>query len=140
MANYLLDTNHCSRVLENDPAVLQRLAALGNATVATCAIVRGELIFMAEFSQQRAVNLHRVEALLSSITVYPVDEEVADWYGSLKARLLDRFGPKAKTKRRKTTLIGSVRRRAVIASGCPPSPARHPRTMRASGWPTQPCC
>ena len=103
---YLLDTNHCSRVLENDAAVLQRLAALGDATIATCAIVRGELIFMAEFSQQRAVNLRRVATLLSRIIVYPIDEEVADWYGSLKARLLDRFGPKAKAKLRKMTLPG----------------------------------
>jgi len=103
---YLLDINHCSRVLENDAAVLQRLAALGDATIATCAIVRGELIFMAKFSQERAINLRRVETLLSRIIVYPIDEEVADWYGSLKARLLDRFGPKAKAKRRKTTLVG----------------------------------
>jgi len=56
------------------------------------------------FSNQRAINLRRVEALLSRITVYPIDGEVADWYGSLKAKLLDRFGPKAKAKRRKTTL------------------------------------
>lgn len=103
---YLLDTNHCSRVLENDATVLQRLAALGDATIATCAIVRGELIFMAEFSQQRIINLRRVETLLSRIIVYPIDEEVADWYGSLKASLLDRFGPTAKAKRRKTTLLG----------------------------------
>jgi tRNA(fMet)-specific endonuclease VapC len=103
---YLFDTNHCSRVLENDSVVLQRLAAAGDATIATCAIVRGELIFMAEFSQQRSINLRRVETLLSRITVYPIDEEVADWYGSLKARLLDRFGPKAKAKRRRATLVG----------------------------------
>jgi tRNA(fMet)-specific endonuclease VapC len=103
---YLLDTNHCSRVLENDAAVLQRLAALGDAMIATCAIVRGELIFMAEFSQQRTLNLRRVETLLSRITVYSIDGEVADWYGSLKARLLDRFGPKAKAKRRRATLVG----------------------------------
>jgi tRNA(fMet)-specific endonuclease VapC len=101
---YLLDTNHCSRVLENDPMVVERLATLGDATIATCTIVQGELIFMVEFSNQRAINLRRVEALLSRITVYPIDGEVADWYGSLKAKLLDRFGPKAKAKRRKTTL------------------------------------
>jgi tRNA(fMet)-specific endonuclease VapC len=83
-----------------------RRAAVKDATIATCAIVRGELIFMAEFSQQRAINLRRVETFLSRIIVYPIDEEVADWYGSLKARLLDRFGPKAKTKRRRTTLVG----------------------------------
>ena len=103
---YLFDTNHCSRVLENDSVVLQRLAAVGDATIATCAIVRGELIFMAEFSQQRTINLRRVETLLSRIIVYPIDGEVADWYGSLKARLLDRFGPKAKAKSRRATLVG----------------------------------
>ena len=101
---YLLDTNHCSRVLENDPTVVERLATLGDSTIATCTIVQGELIFMVEFSNQRAINLRRVEALLSRITVFPIDGEVADWYGSLKAKLLDRFGPKAKAKRRKVTL------------------------------------
>jgi tRNA(fMet)-specific endonuclease VapC len=83
-----------------------RRAGVKDATIATCAIVRGELIFMAEFSQQRAINLRHVETFLSRIIVYPIDEEVADWYGSLKARLLDQFGPQAKAKRRRTTLVG----------------------------------
>jgi predicted nucleic acid-binding protein len=32
---YLLDTDHCSRLIEGDPGVIGRLEALGNALVAT---------------------------------------------------------------------------------------------------------
>ncbi len=102
---YLLDTNHLSQVLNRDPQIIARLVSLGSVAVATCVIVRGELVFMAAKSEQRTVNMARVEALLSSLPVYPIDPAAADWYGTLKAALIDRFGPKERAKRRRATLI-----------------------------------
>ena len=97
---YLLDTNHCSRLLDGHPAILKKLADLGDAIVTTCAIVVGELMFMAYRSERKMENLRRVQAFLTGIDIHPVDEQAADIYGQLKASILDQRGPKEKAKRR----------------------------------------
>jgi tRNA(fMet)-specific endonuclease VapC len=90
--------------MEGDPSVLHRVEEVGDVMVATSFIVRGELLFMAHNSEQRAANLARVRAFLQSIGLYFVDEETADIYGDLKAALVRQFGPKEKTRRRRTTV------------------------------------
>lgn len=99
---YLLDTNHCSRLLQGHSAIISKLQELGDTPIATCVIVRDELIFMAQKSEQKAENLHHVHQFLHDIVVYPVDDHTADIYGKLKARILDHFGPREKAQRRKT--------------------------------------
>jgi tRNA(fMet)-specific endonuclease VapC len=101
---YLLDTNHCSRLLAGDAQVLGRITPIEPRQLTTCVIVQGELVFMAERSARRTQNLRQVEALCSRLLVYEIDSATADWYGNLKAALLDRFGPKDSTKRRKVTI------------------------------------
>ena len=93
---YLLDTNHCSRLIDRDPGVLQRLRELGDARVATCVVVRGELRFMVERSERRRENAAKVEA--------PLDDAAADLYGQMKARLLLAWGPREKRARRRARL------------------------------------
>ena len=100
---YLLDTNHCSNLILGSPVIAQRLTELGSTSIATCVIVRGELIFWAEKSEQRVSNLQAVNEFLADIEVLPVDDAAADFYGGLKAAILDRFGPREKVKRRKVT-------------------------------------
>ena len=102
---YLLDTNHCSRLLQGHPVIIQKLKELGDAPLATCVIVRGELIFMAYKSERKRENFHHVHQFLSDIRIYPIDNETADIYGKLKASILDHFGPKEKALRRKTDVI-----------------------------------
>ena len=101
---YLLDTNHCSRLIDGHPSILARLTSLGNAPVATCVIVRGELRLMVERSARRDENDRKVRAFLGDIVVHPVDGTAADLYGMLKADLLRHFGPKRRTARRKSTI------------------------------------
>lgn len=101
---YLLDTNHCSRILDRDPAVLAGLAAVGDTPIATCEIVRGELLFMAAFSDRHAANTGPVTALLRRFVVYPIDQDVAAWYSIIKADLLNHFGPRERSKRRRATI------------------------------------
>jgi len=98
---YLLDTDHCSRLIGNDPSIVKKLSELGDAFIATCAIVSGELIFMAHKSEYVDQNLQQVSALLRDIEVLPVDDEAARVYGRLKAAILDKFGPREKAKRRR---------------------------------------
>ena len=43
---FLLDTNHCSLILQGNPIVLDHLAAIGQTPVMTCVIVQGELILI----------------------------------------------------------------------------------------------
>ena len=100
---YLLDTNHCSRLIDRDPGVLQRLRELGDARVATCVIVRGELRFMVGRSERRRENAAKVEALLRDMEVFPLDDAAADLYGQMKARLLAAC-PREKRARRRVRL------------------------------------
>ena len=48
---FLLDTNHCSYALLGNTQILDRLANLGDESIATCTIVNGELIDMAARSR-----------------------------------------------------------------------------------------
>ena len=45
---FLLDTNHCSYAILGNTQVLEYLAVLGERPIATCTIVKGELIDMAK--------------------------------------------------------------------------------------------
>lgn len=104
MNGYLLDTNHCSRLIDGHPAVVGRLSELGDARVVTCAIVQGELIFMAHMSQHRRANLDRVRSFLNTIQVLPLQRGTAVCYGELKAATIERFAPKERVKRRKVAI------------------------------------
>jgi tRNA(fMet)-specific endonuclease VapC len=102
---HLLDTNHCSRILQGHPYIIRKLEELGNQPISTCAVVYGELVFMAEKSQKKAENLNLIREFLKDIRVYPINNETADIYGRLKASLLDHFGPKEKAKRRRADTV-----------------------------------
>jgi tRNA(fMet)-specific endonuclease VapC len=104
---YLLDTNHCSRIIQGNPTVLQAILSRRNAGVALSVIVQGELLFMAENSERRAENLDHVQTFLKMFDLYPVSDEISRTYAQLKANLLNTFGPKDKTQRR-TTRIQSL--------------------------------
>lgn len=101
---YLLDTNHCSYIIQGQSLVLNHIAQLGDAFISTCVIARGELIFMAQASERKAENLERVQAFLGGIVVYPLDDGTAYIYGDLKAAILQHFGPKERRERRRTRI------------------------------------
>ena len=101
---YLLDTNHCSYILQGRPGIIARLGQLDRALLSTSVIVRGELIFMAEKSDQHAGNLVRVNDFMQGFVVFPISGDTADIYGKLKTAVLKHFGPSERTKLRNTTI------------------------------------
>ncbi|MDZ7992723.1 MAG: type II toxin-antitoxin system VapC family toxin [Nostoc sp. EfeVER01] len=101
---YLLDTNHCSRIIFGETNVIRRLQEHIGLGVATSVIVQGELLYMVQKSSQQQANLRFVKTFLQTIDLYPISGEVADVYGSLKGEIVEHFGPKDKAKRRKFTV------------------------------------
>lgn len=103
---YLLDTNHCSRIIAGDPVLIQQLREHRSQNITTSVIVRGELYFMVYKSKRQAENLRAVNALLERMVIYPIDTGIADRYGQLKGEIINRLGPKERAKRRKVTIQG----------------------------------
>lgn len=103
---YLLDTNHCSRIIAGDLPLIQQLQAHLEDGIATSVIVRGELRFMVCKSQRQGENLQVVNAFLQRIALYPINAAVADVYGQLKGDIINQLGPRDKAQRRKTTVQG----------------------------------
>lgn len=101
---YLLDTNHCSYLIRKETTVYQRAIAIGTENLATCVVVQGELIFMAENSDRKQQNLANVTNFLQYLRIYLTDETTAAIYGQLKAALINQFAPKEKSQRRKTKI------------------------------------
>ena len=112
----LLDTNHCSRILDRDPAVIARLEDLREEYFATCAIVEGELFYMAYNSDRREQNLAEVEAFLADIDVLPVDRPAARIYGALKTGIRRIYGPREKRKKATMEKLGFQENDLWIAS------------------------
>ena len=59
---------------------------------------------MTEKSEQTLQNRRAVEAFLTAVDLYFIDEETAIIYSQLKASIFDRFAPKDKNKRRRTSM------------------------------------
>ncbi|MBW4622852.1 MAG: type II toxin-antitoxin system VapC family toxin [Cyanosarcina radialis HA8281-LM2] len=101
---YLLDTNHCTFLIEGEPNVVEHLRSLGQTQIATSAIVAGELRFMARNSQHQTANLIKIGTFLQRIDVYPVDRSTAEIYGDFKSEIIKEFGPIEKARRKTTKL------------------------------------
>lgn len=101
---YLLDTNHCSRIIHGDTTIAGRVKTLSDPELTTSVTVRGELVYMMEKSQQRVLNLQRVQLFFRDIRVLPVDDETADIYGAFKAEIVRHFGPRERSKQRRARI------------------------------------
>jgi tRNA(fMet)-specific endonuclease VapC len=101
---YLLDTNHCSRIIFGDSNLIQQLQLHSEAGIATSVVVCGELLYMAAKSDRSVTNLQQVRVFLDTIDIYPVNFSISEVYGNLKGKLVNAFGPKEKAQRRNFNL------------------------------------
>ena len=101
---YLLDTNHCSRIIFGDSGVIDRTTQVGENSLFTCTIVQGELFYMVEKSQRRSENLATLEGFLQDLSIYGVDEQTAQIHGQLKSDMFNYFAPTDLSKRRRVSI------------------------------------
>jgi len=83
----LLDTNIWIALARNEPGPVSRLRKLVPAEVATCSVVRAELLFGARKSRRVADNLEGFRLLLEPYISLPFDENAAAHYGMIRATL-----------------------------------------------------
>lgn len=102
--SYLLDTNHCSYIINGDSQIINALNTRSNGVISISIITYGELLYMTEKSKQKAQNRIVVEAFLADVDLYFIDEETALIYSRIKAAVFNYFAPKDKSKRRRTTI------------------------------------
>ena len=101
---YLLDTNHCSYLINNNPQVVATAQSHAQDPFGISIISYGELLYMTEKSERREMNLQVVQAFLTEIDIYLISKEIAEIYSQLKNRVFHQFAPKEKNKRRSTRI------------------------------------
>lgn len=102
MKVYLLDTNHCSLIINKNPQILSRLTSLNrNDLLTTNVIVCGELMYMAQNSEYKEKNLPSVRSFIDNIHIYSIEQETVNIYAEIKAKIFNKYAPKEKKLRRK---------------------------------------
>ena len=86
---YLLDTNTCIRLLNEDrnSAVSRRLAMIQSGDVTICSVVKAELYWGAFRSSRQDSNLARLERFFTEFVSLPFDDQSAIIYGQIRAGL-----------------------------------------------------
>ncbi len=87
MANYLLDTNHASKLMAQEEPITSRVRkslASGNL-FGLSSTVLGELYFAVYASQHREKNRQRLHELLKTVVLWPFDERAAEEFGRIQA-------------------------------------------------------
>jgi len=87
MADYLLDTNHASKLMAQEEPITSRIRrgrAVGDRFGLSITVL-GELYYGVYASQRREVNLNRVRALLDAFILWPFHEVAAEEFGRIQA-------------------------------------------------------
>jgi tRNA(fMet)-specific endonuclease VapC len=83
----LLDTNIWIAVARGEPGPVARLRSLRRSAVASCSIVRAELLFGARKSRRVSENIEGFHRLLEPFVSLPFDDVAAGHYGLIRATL-----------------------------------------------------
>ncbi|MBW4694677.1 MAG: type II toxin-antitoxin system VapC family toxin [Lyngbya sp. HA4199-MV5] len=87
--NYLLDTNTCIRLLNDDrnASVPRRLAMLQPEEIRLCSVVKAELYYGAYRSSRREQNLATLGRLFNQFSSLPLDDQAALLAGQIRFQL-----------------------------------------------------
>jgi tRNA(fMet)-specific endonuclease VapC len=87
--NYLLDTNVCVSYLrgKNSHHIEARLAATSFGDVALCSVVKAELSYGAQRSQQPERNQAQLQQFFAAFPSFPFDDRAAAVYGTIRTDL-----------------------------------------------------
>jgi tRNA(fMet)-specific endonuclease VapC len=102
--SYLLDTNHCSYIINGDSKIIDALNNHSSEVLGISIITYAELLYMTAKSEKVGQNRIAVEAFLTEVDLYFIDEETAIIYSRIKASIFNKFAPKDKNKRRGTSM------------------------------------
>ncbi|MDR2712615.1 MAG: type II toxin-antitoxin system VapC family toxin [Clostridiales bacterium] len=85
---YFLDTNICIFHLNNSRRNMSaRLKRIPVGDIRISSIVAAELLYGAEKSSKREHNLRQCKSFLSIYEIVPFDEDAAEHYGRIRAKL-----------------------------------------------------
>jgi len=87
MSTFLLDTNIWIGLSKGDPVLDARIEGLPQHQIASCSVVRAELLFGAYKSRKVEANLKGIDKLLGPFVSFPFDDESAAHYGVLRSEL-----------------------------------------------------
>lgn len=87
MPDYLLDTNHATWLLAGQEPVVTRLRQMqtSGAQFGISITVLGELYYAVYASQHRQENLHRLQALVGALWLWPFNALAAEEFGRIQA-------------------------------------------------------
>lgn len=88
MNNYLLDTNHASRLMSKNPEIINKLkeASQDDATFGISMTVLSELFFAVYASQHQQQNMTRLIQMLQALHLYEFDQTAAEEFGKIQAQ------------------------------------------------------
>ncbi|MGZ6369851.1 MAG: type II toxin-antitoxin system VapC family toxin [Bdellovibrionota bacterium] len=84
---YLLDTNICIAHLKGEPAIRQKLAALGSDQVFLCSVVKAELLYGARNSGAVEKNLRVLATFFRGLASVAFDDAAAEVFGAHQSYL-----------------------------------------------------
>ena len=87
MTDYLVDTNHVSKILEGEKKLKSRLQkAKGTEdTFSISMTILGELYYAVYASQRKQENLARLKVFLDSVILWKYDRPAAEEFGRIQA-------------------------------------------------------
>ena len=93
--DYLLDTNHASKLLEGNESLSSRVSALKNSgsRFGISMSVVGELFFAVYASRRKDENLQQLKRFLEDIIIWDYDITVAEEFGKIQAEQKEKGKP-----------------------------------------------
>ena len=86
--NYYLDSNICIYFLKGIyPSIKEKIVSTNPSTIKIPSIVKAELLYGAEKSQQKAKNLGTIKLFLEPFEIVPFDEECSIVYSKIRSAM-----------------------------------------------------